>query len=156
MSTTAKALSIAADLVSNISMRLPTMVVTRSFDANQDPVITVSADATPAAGEAVMVIRVTNELNGNAKDLFGNTAANYSPHKLQLCTEANFAGVTDNVADVLTVAQLAPVLGELYSRGVTVEWYQSANATLPAVAQMTAANLRSTFTRLTWGARSSQ
>jgi hypothetical protein len=156
MATTQKSLNMAADMAAKLTVKSAPMLVTQSSDSDGNPVLTVSADATPVAGEAVIVIRIKPETHSEAKDLFGNAAINYGPHVIQLCTEANFAGATDNVADILTLAQLAPVMDEVFGRGCTVEWYQTANATVPSIAAMIAANLKSTQNDLYWKNLTSQ
>ena len=141
---TAKALASHRELVDHlkyfVAATLP--VVVDSYDSDGSPITTFSADATPAAGEKVVVLRTKAIDWATAKDSLGNTAIQYAPHVFQICTEANFAGTTDNVADILVNGELLFFFVEAGRRGSFVEWYQSANATVPAVAQMTAANLK--------------
>lgn len=152
MATTYKALATMRELVDvltkQVAATLP--VVVQSNDSNGDPVVTFSADATPAAGEKIVVIRMKAIGATGAVDSLGNTSPQYSHHVLQVCTEANFAGTTDNVADILTPAELLFVLVECGRRGSFVEWYQSANATAPDTTQMTAANLKAQWRDLYW------
>lgn len=149
MATTYKAIASIRELADLLKKECPTLpVVTESFDADENPVITLSADATPVAGEKVVVIRCKAIGATGAKDIFGNTAIQYSGHVIQICTEANPAGGAG--ADVLGPAELLPVIIESGRKGSFVEWYQSASATVPATAQMTTANLRATWRDLYW------
>lgn len=139
-----------ADLLAKeVAATLP--VQTQSFDTDGNPVLTLSADATPAAGEKVMVLRIKPIDWSNAKDSLGLPALSFGPHVIQICTEANFAGTTDNIADILTPVELLPVIVECGRKGSFVEWYQSANATVPSTAQMTAGNLKATWRDLYYG-----
>jgi len=150
-----KALELSAEIHDELKKRT-SLLIAESFDSNGDPVLTLSADATPAAGEKVIVIRTKAIDWPLAKDVLGLPSTVFTPHVIQVCTEANFAGTTDNVADILGPAELLPVLGTVLKRGTRVEWYQSANATLPATAQMTSANFKAGFeAELYWGMKAS-
>jgi hypothetical protein len=108
-------------------------VCTEGFDANGDPTILMSADATPAAGEKVLLIRIKQVSNPLAKDVLGNTAIQFGPHVIQLCTEDD-----SGAADILTPAQLAPLLCEIGRKGAEFQWYETANGTVPSVAALDA------------------
>lgn len=125
------------DLKKRVSATLP--VCTESFDSNENPVAVFSADASPAAGEKVVVMRMKSIPTPGAKDAIGLTAQSYSHHVIQICTEANFAGATDNVADILGPVELLPVLIDAGRQGSYVEWYVTANGTVPSVAAIDAA-----------------
>lgn len=130
-------------LVKRVSGTLPVLV--QSYDTDGNPILTFSADATPAAGEKVVVIRIKPISRSTALTSIGTAADIYAPHLIQICTEANYAGTTDSVADILTPVEILPVLGDVISRGAITEWYVSASGTLPAVAEMTTANLKATY-----------
>jgi hypothetical protein len=154
-----KAIEMAQDLVDELKIRVKSTlpVVTESSDSNGNPVITLSADATPAAGEKVVVLRIKPIDWALAKDVLGLASAVHTPHEIEICTEANFAGTTDNVADILTPVELLPVLLTVGVRGTRVKWYQSANATVPATGEMTSGNLKATFeSSLYFGMKASQ
>lgn len=151
-----KAVEIAAELADELKKRVTGLKLAESADASGNPVITLS-DGTPAAGEKVIVIRVGAIDWPLAKDVLGLTAMHFTPHTISICTEANFAGTTDNIADILTPAELLPVLAAVCKRGTRVEWYVSDNGTLPAVAQMVAAKLKASYeAELFWGMQASQ
>lgn len=140
-----KAIEISAELADELKKRLPTLILTETSDGSGNPVISLTGDATPAAGEKVIFIRTTGIDWPLAKDVLGLASPVYTPHVIQLCTELNFAGTTDNVADILTAANLLAVLGCVLSRGTRVEWYQTAVATIPSVAAMIAANMTASW-----------
>lgn len=152
MATTAKALASHRELVDILKLQVAATlpVATDSYDSDGNPVTTFSADATPAAGEKVVVIRTKAIGAYGATNSIGQTAEQFSHHVVQLCTELNFAGTTDNVADILTPVELLPVLVELGRKGSFVEWYQTANATIPSTAAMTSGNLKATWRDLYW------
>lgn len=152
--STYKSTAIMRELVDVLTKELaslasPITFVANTFDANSNPVVTFSQHATPVAGERNVVIRV-QPIAVLATDSLGNAANNYQGHIIQICTEANYAGTTDNVADILTPAQLTPVLVECGRRGSFVEWYVSANGTVPSTAQMTAGNKQGDWKNLYW------
>ena len=154
-----KAVEIARELADELKKRITTMPVqVESMDANGNVVLTLSADATPAAGEKVAVIRVKPIDWSLAKDVLGNAQRVYTPDVIQLCTELNFAGTTDNVADILTATELLPLLGTILARGTRVEWHQTANGTVPSVAAIDAGtNLKASYEALLyWGMKASQ
>jgi len=152
MPTTAKALASHRELVDILKLQVAATlpVATDSYDTNGNPVTTFSADATPVAGEKVVVIRTASIGAIGALNSIGQTAEQFSHHVVAICTESNFAGATDNVADILTPVELLPVIVELGRKGSYVEWYQTANATVPSAAAMIAANLKSTWRDLYW------
>lgn len=106
-------------------------VVVESFDADANPVITLSADATPVAGEKVIVIRTKPIEWPTAKDILGNTALRFSGHTIQICTENNATGGAG--ADILDANELLPVLFEVSRKGTFVQWFKTTNGTVPSV-----------------------
>jgi hypothetical protein len=153
MSTTSyKAYAIERELSDKlkkfVAATLP--VATESADADGNPVLTLSADATPATGEKVVVIRVMPIQRPTAKDSLGNPGITPSGHVIQVCTEANYEGATDSVLDILGPKELCPILIEVGRVGCNVEWYQSANGTVPSTTQMTAGNLKGNWRDLYW------
>jgi hypothetical protein len=158
MATTAKALATARELIDlwtkEVASTLPVIVLT--FEAvTGNPIITLSADSTPATGEKVVVVRIS-PIAWTATDILGNASQVYTPHKIDFCTELNYAATNDNIADILTPVELLPVIGEIVKRGMLVNWYTSANGTVPAVAQMTTSNLKASFSDLYWSAQKAQ
>ncbi len=146
MATTAKALALFESLRQSLAVRLSSMTHVVTYDTDYSPILTISADATPAFNEAVMVLKVMPQEWPLAKDVLGNTALQYAPTVIKLCTEESAtAGATGLEC---TTAQLLPVLGECLVKGCKFEWYLSDNGTVPAVAEMTAANLKASFQSL--------
>jgi hypothetical protein len=126
-----------------LASTLPTQVV--SADSSGNPVLTLSADATPATGEKVVVIRCLPVVGPGFTDVLGSTQTIFSPMRLQICTELNYAATTDNVADILTAVELLPVIAGCAKRGMVVEWYQSANGTVPSTTQISSTTLKATW-----------
>lgn len=123
-------------------------VVTESNDTDGHPVVTYSEDATPATTEKIVVIRIKPIDQPLSQDILGNTSFKYSNHVIQVCTEANPAGGSGG--DILTPFELLPIMVECGRKGSFVEWYESAEGDIPAVAEMTAANLGATWKDLYW------
>jgi len=138
--TTTKSTQISRDLVDRLKKWLAVAmpVVTETQDATTGaPITTFSADATPTTGEKIVVIKVIATGSPAALDVFNNAAFQYGPEIIQICTEKNFAGTTDNVADILTAADLLPVFMEAASFNCITEWYQTNNGTAPTAAGIT-------------------
>lgn len=159
MATTKKALDFARDLMDvwakEVASTLP--IITETFDASGNPVITLSADSSPAKGEKVVVVLIKPYTTGTSYDCLGLAAPAYTPHIIQICTEANYAGATDNQADILTPVELLPVLAEVCKRGTIVEWHVTDNGTVPSEAAITAGTkLVATYRDLYWTIQKAQ
>jgi len=137
--STTKAFALMQLLKSNLVFRFPsTYVFTDSLDANGCPVLTVSQDATPAAGEQVMVYRIKPvSLLFNA---IGQTQEDFVPHDLDVCIET---GAVANTS-ILNATNAAIMNTESAKTACIYKLYMCTNTTLPAVAEMTAANLKFT------------
>jgi len=129
--------------VLRIELQATLPVLTQTFDTDGNPVIVLSADATPAAGEKVILIRTKPIDWPLAKDSLGNPATSFGPHVYQICIEANPAGGAG--ADILTMGEKLQAIVEVGRRGSFVEYYESANGTVPATTEITAANLKGTW-----------
>ncbi len=70
----------------------------------------------------------------------------FGPHRVQLLTEANAGAGGADVDDILTAAQLAPVLIEIGRKGHMFEWYVSANGTVPTTAELDSLEAAGTVT----------
>jgi hypothetical protein len=148
MATTEKAMQIARDLKDLFSKEIISTMpyVTDGFTSEGNPYISMSVDSTPTLNHKVVVVVVKPYSTGTAKDSLGNTANSYTPHVIQFCTEANYAGTTDNTADILTPVELLPIICEIAKRGSYVEWHQTANGTVPSAAAIVAGTvLKATF-----------
>lgn len=135
------------ELASLLIKWFPTQTIDQSSDSSGNPVITIS-DGTPAAGEAVVVIRTLPISWPDAKDVLGLPQQVYSGDIVQFCTEASSGSVT--LPGFVPISTLLPLIVEIGREGHFVEWYQSANGTVPAVAQMVAANLQGSWRDLYW------
>lgn len=158
MSTTAKALALSAELADELRKRVSATLpfCVESSDSNSNPVITLSADATPAAGEKVIVIRTKALPYTLAKDVLGLAAGQYTPHIIEYCIEANPAGGAG--ADILTQADLAPVVLAIGARGTRVDAYVATAGTVPSTTVLDDATklVVSYEAELYWGSLASQ
>lgn len=138
MANTFKALALANDLADKLKLRL-TQAVVQSFDTDGNPLITIGTIATTNACAVVKVMPISTPL---VTDIFGNAGNQYTPHRIQIVTEAFTSGTGLGV--YLGVA-LLPLMGELLSRRTRVEWYQDTNGTAPTIADAVAAKLVKTL-----------
>lgn len=143
----AKALDIAAQLAESLALRCSAaglgtaLAVSTNFDSSGNPTILVGA---ASAGNAGAFIRVMNYPSPNSYDIIGNVAPVYTPHVIQVATEANPAGGAG--ADVNSLAQLGAVMLQCEVMGCRLELWQSANGTVPSVTTFgTASNLKLVF-----------
>ena len=153
MGTTTKALALARELTDTLTKKVAATlpVVVSSFDTNSNPVTTLSSDTSPATGKKVVVIRIA-PVSVLATDIMGNSANVFTPHTIDICTEMNYAGTNDNIADILTPVELLPVLAEIAKKGCMVRWYQTANGTVPSTSAMISSNLIASDSNLYWSA----
>lgn len=144
--TPQKALDTAHVLASLLKVRYSTKVVTESFDTDGNPIVTVD-DGTPAAGEMNIIIKVMPTDWPLGRDVLGNVANVYTPHKILFGTEANGASAGPTLVQPVSPANLLPALGEVVLRGMKVEWYQTASGTAPTLANtiFASANLVASF-----------
>ena len=142
ITVTQKALDIAADLASDWKLRLSALALAQSSDTDGCPVITLGTNVAGSDGAVIKVLPLVTFL----LDALGNAQPVYSPHKIQIVTEADPTGGSG--ADPVTANTLMQVFGETLRKGTIVEWYQSANGTAPSVSAITAGNLKSTFSNL--------
>jgi hypothetical protein len=133
-----KAIEMAHELADKMKLRFASKVVTESFDTDGLPLITIN-DGTPATTEVNIVIKIAMYNWPLAKDVLGNAANIYAPLVCQIATE------TDSASNYLGVNVLA-LIGELALRGLGIDWYKSANGTVPTASTFaTATNLVASF-----------
>ena len=114
---THKAVALSRFIADDLAKRFAgDLEVAETFDASGNPVITIS-DGTPAAGERVVVVRLTGDENPEAKDILGLDAIHFTPHTAQICTEANAGAGGPDLDDILLPQDLLNVLGEVLKRG---------------------------------------
>ena len=153
---TAKSIALARELIDVWSKEVSASFasIAETFEAvTGNPIITLS-DGGPGANEKVVVIRL-RPIPWTATDILGNAATMFCPHIADMCTETNGAANGGNY-NILTTVELLPIISELAKRGTMILWYQSPNGTVPAVAQMTAAQLTATYSDLYWSASKAQ
>jgi hypothetical protein len=124
------------------SAALAAVTMVEGIGTNGDPTILFGTGVSRGPNAFIRIAEITNP---TAKDSLGLTAGAYTPHVVQLATEANFAGTTDNIADNITTVRLLDLLGELFMTGCQIEWYQEADGTTPTETTITASKLKGTF-----------
>lgn len=152
MATTQKAIAISRELADVLSKRLATLgtplYVTEGLDSSGNPTLVIN-DGTPVAGEENFFIRIKPVEWALAKDILGNTATIFTPHVIQIATEAPAAGAFPG--EYIPCTALLAVLSECVRKGCKVEWYQSANTVVPVVGTLVAGNLKASYEELYWG-----
>jgi len=133
MSTIAKSQAIMRDLKDRLQKKMPsTYVFSESFDA-QGARLLISADASPAAGEQVIAIRIEGESTAH-KDVLGSAQRVYAPLKAQVIEEAS----TISGVSLITLVNRLMVDLELARMGLKQDRYMNANTVVPAVSQFAA------------------
>ena len=145
--TSAKAQDVSLQLVDRLTQLLKADMpyVSTTSDAGAyhpgNPVTTFAQSAALAAtpGDKIVVIRVRPLSWTQSKDVFGLQANVYCPTVIQICTETNpgynTGGATGAaLADVLSAADLLPVIAEAARTGCIVEWFQTAYGVAPTSA----------------------
>ena len=150
-STSYKSNELAAELASELKLRLATLTQVTGFDSNGNPTIAIGDGVAGHANVFILIKPIDWAL---AKDIFGNSANQYTPHTIQIATEANPAGGAG--ADCLTRSQLANFLVPITKKGTRFEWFERANGAAPLVTDLVAANLKVTIENdLYWNVQSS-
>lgn len=145
---TFKATMLAQRLAESLKIRMTGLAFVESVGTNGDPIISIGPGTTRGANA---VIRIVPEPTPTAKDIFGNASPNpATPHIVQLATEANFAGTTDNIADNLTRQQLGNILCDVFGTGCYVEWYEEADGTVPSETTFAANKLKASIAQNLW------
>lgn len=138
-----KAIELAHELAAKLTQRLNgALALTEGFDADGCPTISIGSGS---AGQKNFFIKLANVDWALAKDSLGLSAGAYGPEVVMLATEANYAGATDNVADILDLQNLLNVIALCVQTGCQVQWYQSASGTAPTTSTVAAANLKASF-----------
>lgn len=133
MSIIAKSQSLMRALKDNLQKRLPsTYVFSESLDS-QGARLLISADATPAAGEQVVAIRIKSQ-DTQFNNVIQQAQQVYTPMICQVIEEASAtAGVS-----LITLANRSQIDLEINRMGVKQERYLNANGTVPAMSQYAA------------------
>lgn len=139
MATTEKSRMIALKLAENIRARIGTLALAVGVGTSGDPTINIGAGSNGGVNAFIRIIPMPQAL---AKDVLGLSQTGFTPHVVQLATEANNAAGSG--ADVLTRQQLANVLGPCFAVGAQFEWYEEANGTAPVETTITGSKLKAT------------
>ncbi len=142
-----KALVISRELANRLTIRFAgtagaglATLVREGFDASGNPTMNID-DGTPVTSEQCVFVRVLEQpsigLNslGLAQDSFG-------PHVIQVVIEASAATPTINR---LTALNQMKLFGEVLKMGTKVELYHTPTGAAPAVGDITAGNLITTW-----------
>jgi hypothetical protein len=146
MATTKKALALAVKLADELRLRAPmlagALAITEGFDVTTgNPTIVVGAGGIGDAGGFIMISPVAFP---NSYNVIGQVASVYTPHVVQIVTEANPAGGAG--ADINTPAQLLGLLlAPALKLGCKVEWYNAANGSAADAADITEAKLVASY-----------
>lgn len=141
MATTAKAIAFRDEFASEFAVR-STLAQTKSFSATDSaPLLLVGAASTGSEG---FFLKIATYLNPNT-DVLGAAQTVFANHVAQIAIEANFAGTTDNVADVQKWGSHLPAIAMLAQRGLRVEVYEETNGTAPSETTITGTKLKATF-----------
>lgn len=144
MSTSHKAIALARELADTLKKRLSTLAFSEGFDTDGAPLIIIGDGV---AGDANAVIKV-NTINWPlAKDVLGLNQTVFTPHVIQVATEANPAGGAG--ADPLSPQQLLSIWGDVLLKGTRAEWYQSTSGVAPTASTYgTPSNLKASYDNL--------
>lgn len=132
---TQKALGLRDELIATLNVKLASLAKTPSFGASGECDLLVG---TGAIGSDSVFARFSAQ-STNAKDVLGLAQQVWTPHVIQIVTEANPAGGAG--ADVGTWATRLAIIGAAVQTGCRVEMYASANGVAVSSAAITGAPL---------------
>lgn len=132
MATSFKAQAIAHKLADLYKARGYTP--TESFDTDNNPLISIGPGT---AGNKNAIVKVLPTSWPLANDILGNAALQYTPHTIQIVTEADSAGT--GIATATAWQFLFDIMGQATLMGCHVDTYQSANGVAPSTAAITGA-----------------
>jgi hypothetical protein len=148
-----KAQAMAQNVADELAKRLPSLAVALGVTSGGDISIVVGDGVAGHKNAFVVFTGFSTPLSTN---IVGLASEVYNPTVCQLVTEKNYAGTTDNVADILTAGDLLNLLIPLVNSGCRLDWYQSNNGTAPTAAAITGTPAGSAYGSLYGGMRSSQ
>ncbi len=152
MQSNAKAIRLVQDIQDMLAVRLPASnaglnSIRQAFDSNNWPYIVLSHNGNEAAGQPVVLIRISN-VDAVSKDIFGNQTYAYAPHILELAYEIQ---ATPNIGNSFVAhADLAAVEFEAIKSGVRYQLKELANTTAVTAANVTAATATADLDQLYW------
>lgn len=152
MQSNAKAIRLVQDIQDMLSVRLPASGAglnsfRQAFDTNNWPYLVGSHNGNEAAGQPVVLIRISN-VDAVSKDIFGNQTYAYAPHILELAYELQ---ATPNIGNsFIAHAELAACEFEAIKSGVRYQLKELANTTAVTAANVTAASPVADLDQLYW------
>jgi hypothetical protein len=152
MATTKKALQLANELADELRKRCADYgEIIEGFDANGFPYIRLS-DGAPATHDDTVLIRVRPREWALATDIIGNAQTVYALSKIEIIVEADTGNAV--MAPWVSIPHIMDILSAATLRGCLVEYRETAEATVPAIAAST--TLVHSFEDLYWNMQSSQ
>lgn len=143
---TTKAENMMRRLKQDLQGRLPsTYLMTDSFDASGNPVLTVAQDSAWATLEQYAVVRI-QPVSLVFTNGIGGTQEGFSTHFVDVCAENANSTITGTGSAVLSLSIAAPLIQSVEAEAGVTRWYLCNTATTPTVTQMTAGNLVQTDT----------
>jgi hypothetical protein len=152
MQSNAKAVALIRDLADVLSKRMSGLnSIRQAFDANNWPYLVASANGNEAAGQPVLLIRLSN-VDAVSKDIFGNQTNAYAPHILELAYELQ---ATPNIGDSF-VSHADRMAAELEAArvGARFQLKELANGTAVTAANVSAASAVADLDQLYWPTKS--
>jgi hypothetical protein len=150
MATSKKAIALRDDIAEELSQRQSALTVAKSFDTDENPLITLGDNGAGDPGCIIKVMPISQPL---AKDILGLTQNVYTPHMLLINFEKD-----STPGDVNTTAQKLLPLAVVLARAARVVLVESTNGTAPNVTDIAnTAKWAATFEpSAQWGMLSSQ
>lgn len=152
MQSNAKALALVRDLKDRLDIRLKGGAglnqSREAFDSNNWPYLVISSGGNEAAGQPVILIRVSN-VDAVSKDIFGNQTFAYAPHICELAYELNATA-----RPIPASADLIKCEFESMSMGARYQLKELANGTAVTAANASAASPAADIDPLYWPTKS--
>ena len=151
MQSNAKAVALIRDLADLLAKRFAGSstidTVRQAFDSNNWPYLVCSDGGNEAAGQSVILIRISN-VDAVSKDIFGNQTYAYAPHVMEFAYELNGSDSQPSHADV------AKASWEAQRCGVRFQLKEIADGTAVTAASVTAASALVDLENLYWPTKS--
>lgn len=132
MSANQKTIELSAELADELRKRFATAYtsIKESFDSSGTPTIDLS-DGSEATTEDAVFIRTAPRSWALTKDVLGLAQTVYTPSVIQIVTEAGTGGNASCFAAYVSKAHVLALLETVGARGTRVEYWETANGTIP-------------------------
>jgi len=150
VTSTQKPIAFMRDLSDHLAKRFPASAaglnsIRQAFDANGMPEIFISHNGNEAAGQPVVLVKIS-QIDMVSKDVFGNSLLAYTPLLLQVNYELGAAGNQTYVSH----ADLAVVSFEAIKTGIRFQKSENANGTAVTDANLATATVIADLDELYW------